>query len=348
MNTLPEIWRPMVGLGLALVLIPGITACTSQDESGHARGSVRMTAETRTLAPIELPSLYHTSGVVSSDHRVAVSSRLSGYIRAITVREGDSVRRGQLLVRVDPVDARQAYNQAKADLINAETDLKRYQGLLAEHAVSQQQFDRIKLRYTVARSRLAQAENQLRYAEVHAPVDGIVVEKRASRGDLASPAQPLLILEDPSSLLVETHVSEQFIAAIHEGDRVRISLPGIGKNMDARVRQIVRAADALSHQFLIKLSIAPESGAYPGMFAEVHFVVGSYQAIVVPEVALVQRSGLTGVYVLDRHRIAHYRQVRLGQHHADGVEVLAGLKAGDVIAWRRDGALRTGILVPKE
>ncbi len=348
MNTLHGIWRPAASLGLVLALMSGMTACTSQDESSHARTPVRMTAETRTLVPVELPSLYHTSGVVSSDHRVAVSSRLSGYIRAITVREGDSVRRGQLLVRVDPVDARQAYKQAKADLINAETDLKRYQGLLAEHAVSQQQFDRIRLRYTLARSRLAQAENQLRYAEVHAPVDGIVVEKRASRGDLASPAQPLLILEDPSSLLVETHVSEQFITAIHEGDRVRISLPGIGREMDARVRQIVRAADALSHQFLIKLSIAPDNGAYPGMFAEVHFAVGSRQAIVVPETALVRRSGLAGIYVLDKRRVAHYRQVRLGPHLAEGVEVLAGLKADDVIAWRRDGALHTGVLVPKE
>lgn len=346
-----DIWKTtyrVACIALAIATASSIDACSSQDETGRKQSIPTVSAKTRTLTLVELPKAYHTSGVVSSDHRVAVSSRLSGYIRAITVREGDSVKRGQLLVRVDPVDARQAYTQAQADLANAERDLKRYQSLLAEHAVSQQQFDNIKLRYTVAHSRLVQAKNQLRYAEVRAPVDGIVVEKRASRGDLASPARPLLIIEDPSSLLVETHVSEQYIAAIHEGDTVHVSLPGVGKAIDAQVRQIVRAADALSHQFLVKLSIVPDSGAYPGMFAEVHFVIGSHQAIVVPEAALVKRNGLVGVYVLDKNHIAHYRQVRPGRHYQSGVEILAGLKAGTVIAWRVDGGLHTGVRVSVE
>jgi len=325
-----------------------LSACSGEQEQSIAKTPVDMLAHTATLAATTLPQHYHTSGTVSSDHKVSVSSRLSGYIRSIKVREGDRVNAGQLLFDVDPVNARQAYAQAKADLADAASDMKRYSSLLTDHAVSQQQYDKVRLRYVMAESRVVQAENLLQYAEVRSPVSGIVVEKHASSGDLATPGQSLLVLEDPSSLLVETYVSEQFVATIHENDAVRILIPGLSKTSDGYIRQIVKSADRLSHQFLVKVALAADSGAYPGMFAEVNFAVGERQAIIVPEVALLNRSGLVGIYVMDEQSITHYRQLRAGEKTAQGVEVLAGLKAGDVIVWREDGVLRSGVRVKAE
>jgi len=84
------------------------------------------------------------------------------------------------------------------------------------------------------------------------------------------------------------------------------------------------------------------------MFAEVNFAVGKRMAIMVPETALQKRSGLVGIYVVDAQSIAHYRQLRTGEQGEQGVEVLAGLNAGDVIAWRPDGGLRSGMRVKAE
>jgi len=330
---------------LALLLLTG---CSDEQQQADALTPVDIAAQTKTLAAIALPVHYHTSGTVSSDHKVSVSSRLSGYIRSIKVREGDRVKAGQLLFDVDPVNARQAYAQAKADQADAASDLNRYRSLLADHAVSQQQYDKVRLRYVVAQSRAVQAENLLQYAEVRSPVSGIVVEKHASSGDLASPGQSLLVLEDPSSLLVETYVSEQFVATIHEDDAVRVFIPGLDKTIDGHIRQIVKSADRLSHQFLVKVALSADGGAYPGMFAEVNFAVGKRMAIMVPETALQKRSGLVGIYVVDAQSIAHYRQLRTGEQGEQGVEVLAGLNAGDVIAWRPDGGLRSGMRVKAE
>ncbi|WP_018293617.1 efflux RND transporter periplasmic adaptor subunit [Mariprofundus ferrooxydans] len=340
--------HPVVMFTTCWLALVSLSGCTDESQQSETKAPVEVSAHTMTLAATALPVHYHTSGAVSSDHKVSISSRLSGYIRSIKLREGDRVKSGQLLFDVDPVNARQAYAQAKADLADAESDMKRYRSLLAEHAVSQQQYDKVRLRYVVAQSRVVQAENQLQYAEVRSPVNGIVVEKHASSGDLATPGQPLLVLEDPSSLLVETYVSEQFVATIHENDAVRIFIPGLAKTIDGHIRQIVKSADRLSHQFLVKVALSAESGAYPGMFAEVNFSVGERQAIVVPGKALLNRSGLSGIYVMDKQGLAHYRQLRTGEQTDKGIEVLAGLEAGDVIAWRDDGALRSGVRIKAE
>jgi len=337
------------GFSIALVAALGLSAC-GDDAGERAQGAPQAGVKARAvkLEAVSLPETYATSGVVTSDHRVAVSSRLSGYIREIAVREGERVKQGQLVFRVDPVDARQAYEQALADLRDAENDLKRFESLLAEHAVSQQQFDKVKLRWTVAKSKLVQAKNQLRYAEVKAPVGGVVVEKRANVGDLAAPGNPVLVIEDPGSLLVETHVSEQYIAALHEGDPVQVWLPAAKRELTGRIRQIVKAADPVTHQFLVKLALEKDAGVLPGMFVEVRFAVGSRKGVLLPAAAVVRRAGLDGVYVLDARGVAHYRLVRLGQAREGGYEVLAGLHAGDVVAWREGGGLHTGVKVSAE
>jgi len=299
-------------------------------------------ASLMTVKSMNVASHYVTSGVVVSDQRISVSSRLSGYIREMAVREGDRVTEGQLLFRIDPVDARQAYEQAQAHLSDALTDFRRYQSLLAEHAVSRQQFDKAKLRYTVAKSRLLQAKNQLQYAEVKAPVSGVVVEKHASAGDLASPGRAVLVLDNPAQLLVETHISDQFIAALHEGDEADIYLPGSKQRVIGVIRQIVEAADPVTHQFLVKVAIKSAMDVFPGMFAEVRFAVGQRQALLLPVEALVHRAGLDGVYVVDDDGVIHYRLVRLGEVSGGQVEVLAGLQAGDTIAWSADKPLSSG------
>ena len=329
---------------ICLVALLSLAACEEQTASTVAPEAAASPVEAESLhvTARELPVFYTTSGVVASDHRVAVSSRLSGYIREIAVREGQAIDKGDLLFRIDPVDARQAYEQARADLEDVEVDLRRYEGLLKEHAVSQQQFDKVRLRYKVARSRMLQARNQLKYAEVRSPVSGFVVEKLASAGNLATPGHPVVVVEDPSRLLIETHVSERVIGRLQIDDRVAVHVPALGRSVEGRIRQIVTAADPVSHQFLVKAAIRETDGIFPGMFVEARFHVGVRQGILVPRSAIVRRSGLAGLYVLDEQRVAHYRQVRLGEVQGERVEVLAGLEAGELVVWRRDGRLHTG------
>jgi len=336
----------MVSL-LALLWLFNLSACSQNDALlPSQQDAVQMTADILKLNPSDVSIHYTSSGTVTSDHRVAISSRISGYIRELRVREGDAVKAGQVLVRVDPVDAKQALVQVEADLSDAELDLQRYEGLFKAGAVTQQQLDKARLRHQLIHSQLKQARNQLSYAEVLSPVSGVVVEKKLSQGDLASPGLTILTIEDPDSLLVETFVSEQFVSRIHEGDSVDIGIPSLAKHFQGNVRQLVAAADPVSHQFLVKIALSVSPEVHPGMYAEVGFKMGQRQAILIPMVAVVSRSGLYAVYVLDEQSVAHYRQIRLGlEQDAGTVEVLAGLNDGDVIIWHASTDLKSGMKV---
>jgi len=331
-----------------LVMFAAVLALQACSDAEYRQAStepaITAQAKTVTLKDVKLPAYYVTSGTVTSDHRVSISSRISGYIRQLSVREGDHVKKGAVLVRVDPVNANQMLVQAEADLADARVDLQRYESLYRDHAASKQQLDRVRLRHKVAKSQVAQARNQLAYAEVRSPVGGVVVEKRLSKGDLVSPGAAILTLEDPASLLVNTYVSEQFVSAIHAGDAVDVEIPSLQRHIEGSVRQVVEAADAVSHQFLIKIALQDDA-LHPGMYATIGFATGTRRALMLPATAVVNRAGLHGVYLVDDKGIAHYRQIRIGATQGKKIEVIAGLHDGDVIAWDGKPALKTGMQV---
>ncbi len=333
----------------SICLLLAFSACSDELSTRVVPAPLSVKAAKQfTVQQQDIPVYFSSSGSVTSDHRVVISSRLTGYIRDLKVREGDRVRRGQVLLHIDPVHARQALIQAKADVHHAKVELQRYQALLQQAAVTKQQFDKVKLRYQLATSQLKQAKHQLAYAEVRSPVDGVVVEKRMQKGDLAAVGMPILSLEDPSQLLVETYVSEQFVSKIHVGDAVDVVISSLQKHFKGTVRQVVQAADSVSHQFLVKVSLPLIQDIHPGMYAQTRFTLAMRQALLIPGEAVLKRDGLSAVYVVDAASIVHYRLIRLGQQLADKVEVLSGLHDGDRLVWAAKTALRTGMKVDDE
>jgi len=324
----------------------GLVACSDEAmESSNSRAEIVVGAKHLQLTQQDIPVYYTTSGTVTSDHRVSISTRLSGYIRDIAVREGDKVKSGQVLLHIDSVHAKQALIQASADLANAKAEMNRYASLLKEGAVTSQQMDKVALRYKVAQSQVKQAKNQLSYAKVLSPVSGVVVEKRMSQGDLASPGMPILTLEDPSSLLVETYVSEQYIGQIHEGNKVSIEITALKQRLEGVVRQVVQAADPVSHQFLVKISLPVSANIHPGMYAQTSFHTGDRKGLLLPRDAIFSQAGMQAVYVVDDAGITHYRLVRIGRDVHGMLEVLSGLHAGDRIVWDANSVLKTGMKV---
>jgi len=333
----------LLGIGIAAILL--LTACAQEEVvilNDHPSTTVEHQLD---MALQDVATHYMASGTVTSDHRVSISTRLSGYIRDMQVREGEKVKVGQVLLRIDPVNAKQALIQAKADLSNAKAEKLRYESLLKAGAVTSQQADKVKLRYQVALSQVKQAKHQLSYAKVVSPVSGVVVEKRMAQGDLAAVGMPILSIEDPSNLLVETYVSEQFVGQIHEGDKVDVEISSLNQSFHGTVRQVVQAADPVSHQFLVKIALPSVADIHPGMYAQAGFHTGVRKALLLPVAAIVSRAGLHGVYVMDDARIIHYRQIRLGQKKSEMIEVLTGLHAGEHIVWGAKPGLKTGMKV---
>ncbi len=306
-----------------------------------------------------IPMTVVVPGAVVPDQKANIASRLMGYIKEMKVDVGQKVKAGDLLFAIDPTDiksqiaqAQAAYQQAKAALDDAKLDYDRFSKLYKDDSVSKQQFDKIRLQYSVAQENLAaaksgleQAKAQLKYANVKAPFDGVVVQKMASVGDLAAPGHPILVLENLSSLSVQTQVSNDLFARLHIGDKAIVEIEGMEKPVIGTIYALVSAADPKTRTHTVKLSLKEVKNVNSGTFARVIFNKGNRQAIVVPNTAVVNRSGIQGVFVLDDQNHAYFRMVRPGMAIGPLVEIQSGLSLGERIVLDRNQSLLNGDVV---
>ena len=291
-----------------------------------------------------------------SDERVEISSRLAAYVRAISVREGERVRRGQMLVQLDARDQEAAVQQAQAQramreaalrdaertLVDTQTLFAR--GLVADAARRKAQLERDTADQALRNqdAALSAAQAQLRYAEILSPVEGVVAERPARAGDLVTPGRPLLVVESDTALLFETAVAESQVQRIAVGDVAQVSIDATKQSYRATVLRVVPSGDPVTRRFTVKLQLDDAAGLTPGLFGRSRFRVGQTDGLRLPNAALAQRGGLTGVFVVSEKDRLDFRWVRTGRSDDAMTEVTAGLQAGETVLARVPESVRDG------
>jgi RND family efflux transporter MFP subunit len=329
----------------------------SEDKSASQPQAVRRTvaAQVTAIQPSEAALYRVTPGTVIAQESVQIASRLMGYIRDIAVVEGQPVKAGQRLFTIDPLDIQGAVEQASLGLRQAEdamkdakTDFDRFESLYKDDVVSRQNYEKMKLNYEIAASRAAQARaglatarGQLRYAVVTSPINGVVTRKLANQGDIAAPGHPVMMIENPARMQVETAVSEDIFRTLRTGDAIRVELDGLTQPVTAKVARLTPAADPMTHSYGVKLDISAP-GLKSGAFARVLFPAGRHTLVAVPQTAVLDRAGITGVFVVDAQGNAQFRMIRTGKIEAGRVEVLSGLNSGERVVSGNALALQNG------
>ncbi len=305
-----------------------------------------------------VPDLLEAVGTVRAAQTSGAASQMMGNIVEIRSHEGDHVQRGQVLAVIDDSQPRAAVDRATAadlaaqqqlvgadsDLALAESTLKRYQTLFEKKSVSPQEFDEVKARRQAALARrdmakasqsqaqaaLSQARTSLDYTRIRAPFDGVVTEKKADSGTLASPGMPIFTIEDVRRYRLEANVNENELQYVRTGEQVSVVIDALDNaGLKGKVVQIVPAADAASRTFLVKIELPTDSRLHSGLFGRAQFSRGERQALLIPRSAVVERGQLQGIYVLDQNKVASLRYITLGKPSGAEVEVLAGLQDGE-------------------
>ncbi len=341
------------GSAIGLVAL-SLAGCGGARPVGQAGGKA-VGVQVRTVRPVPVQAYATMPGTVVSANRVAVASRLMGYIRTMAVHVGEKVHAGQLLFRVDSTSVRARIRQAGAGLARAqanwsaaESTYRRFAPLVKTGAVSPQEFDRIRAAHraaragvAAARAGLSAARSQLSYAQVRAPVDGIVAVKLANVGDIAAPGRPILMLENPAHRQVRFTVTGATFARMRLGETVEVQGESAAP-IEAVLERLVAAADPVTHTHLAKAGLMPGAPFDVGSYVTVRVPVGRTEAIVVPAAAVVLRAGLRGVFVVTGKSRAQFRMVRTGPAVPAGVIVLAGLAAGDRVVVHSTRPLANG------
>jgi RND family efflux transporter MFP subunit len=259
------------------------------------------------------------------------------------------VEKGAVVVRLKAKEQRARVAQAEADqksaaarLKQARDDYARFKGLYEKKSVSSSAMDQATAELASAQAaldaagaRLEQAQEQLSYTEIRAPYSGILTERKVEVGEMASPGQPLVSGVSLDTLRVTVDVPQSLIADLRHGAVARVYRPA-SPTIESKAVTVFPYADPGSNSFRVRVDLpTPDPGArplFPGMFVKIGFVVGEKSELVVPTDAVVHRSEVSAVYVVDPGGRVHFRQVRLGRALEDAVVVLAGLEVGEQVA----------------
>jgi len=176
---------------------------------------------------------------------------------------------------------------------------------------------------------------------VTSPINGVVTQKLSMEGDIAAPGHPVVMVENPAKLQVQTSVTEALFKTLKLGQEVQVEVDGLDKPITTKVARLSPAADPMSHTYGVKLDVNG-TGVQSGSFARVLFPTGSKTIMSVPKAAVLDRAGITGVFVVDAQGLAQYRMVRTGAESSDGVEILSGLNPGERVVTGNAEAVNNG------
>ena len=321
-------------------------ACGPRDAGPVAQGPLDAVPG----AAVELRDVETTvsaEAVVEAVRQSTVASQIAGRIVDLPFDVGDRVEKGQVIARIDERAAAQALaaseaqlRAAEATLANARAAYERARRLREQNFISAAALDKAEADFRAAESQVkamlagtGQAATERSFATITAPYGGVVSARLVQLGEMATPGKPIMTGFDPSSLRVVATVPSTRVAAIQASGKARVEVPAANRWIDARGVVVVPAADPRTHSNQVRIEIpADVRGIYPGVFARAHFVVGREARLMVPRTAVVRRGELTAVYVL-ADQGTQLRQVRLGSTADEaGIEVLAGLRAGERVA----------------
>lgn len=332
--------RILIVAGMALTL----AACGRDDAPAGGTASAPP-LQTIAVEARKAPRERIWDGVVEAVDQATLSAQTGGRVTELPFDVNDYVKAGEVVVRFTDVEqqagqrrAQAAYNAADAAYKEAEADYRRIAEVYERQLVSRAQFDQATARRDAARAQLEaaraalrEASEQVDYTVIRAPYSGILTERHVRVGETVRPGQPLVSGLSLAKLRVHVDVPQSDIDALREHGKAAVILPD-GRRIGAETVTVFPYADPATHSFKVRLDLPEiETGLHPGMTAKAAFVLGESEQLRVPLSALVRRSEVTAVYVVDGARVG-LRQIRTGHRFGGEVEVLAGLNPGERIA----------------
>ncbi len=310
-------------------------------EAAAGNGNGRVVAvEVARVRQMPLTDAAETVGSLRSRQSVVVRPEISGRITQLNFRDGERVRRGQLLVQLDDQLPRAQVQQGQAELSIAQANHKRNGELAAQGFISQRSVDESAAALQVARAKLALADATAARLRILAPFDGITGIRVANVGDYVKDGADIVNVEDLDAVYVDFRLPERLQAKVRRGQTAQVSfdaLPGV--RYAATVQAINPRIDAEGRSVAVRACIDNRRlQLRPGMFARVTAVFGERpDARVVPEEAIAPQG--QDAYVVrivpggePGTHVARRVLVKLGMRTPGFAEVLEGLEPGDVVA----------------
>ena len=279
----------------------------------------------------EISRPIHTSGRIAAKKELKLSFKIGGIIERILVEEGQEVRGGQTLARLDLSEIEAQVKQARSSMAKAERDLERVGNLFKERAATLEQYQNIQTAHEVAASRLSAVEFNLRYSEITAPSRGRILKRLAEEHELVGAGMPVFFFGSTAGgWVIRAGVSEVDIVRLNLGDTATLSIDAYPDELlKAEISEIVEAPDPMTGTYEVELRIGlTEKRLISGFVARVDILPRTkLMRTVIPFQALVQADGSQGfVFTVDSENRARRIPVLIDFILNDKIALAEGLE----------------------
>jgi membrane fusion protein (multidrug efflux system) len=354
------LWRATGALAALLVLAAcgnanGDNAGKNGDED---KGDVAaVPVEVAATQRAEMAAVYTGTAPVEAERKAFVMPKVKGEIRSVLADEGQRVREGQVLARLDGDQLRLEVALAAATMRKLERDYQRNTELQDKGLISAVSIDNLKYELEAAKASWELARLQLSYTDIRSPISGTVTQRldvvkvgntvTPVGGVIESADSSLFVVEDLDSLILRVNVPERELAKLSVGQLAELSFDAVpGRSFAGQIALISPYVDAATATFGVRIRVTETGGLLrPGMFARVAIVYERKpDALQIPRTALLDGDGPPKVFVVHNGKAAE-RAVSLGLSNGAMIEVVEGLKDGEQVVVVGQGAVKPGAAV---
>ncbi|GAB3981291.1 efflux RND transporter periplasmic adaptor subunit [Spirosoma terrae] len=291
-----------------------------------------------TVSPVSATTFRHfveLQGTIDAKNNVEVSPKSGGVITAVYVREGDQVRAGQAIAKVDDQLLRESISEVKTQLSLANTVFEKQEALWKQQIGTEIQYLQAKNNKESLERRLSTLNTQLGQSTVTAPISGVVDQVHVKVGQSAMPGVGLVRVVNLSQLKVVAKVSDSYSGSVRKGDAITVEFPDINRRLNSTISFVATTVDPLSRTFTIEAPLPSDKALKPNMLARVKINDQTQaKAIVINENLIQDTENGKLVYVAVNEggkKIAKAKTIKTGQAYGGQIEVTQGLQSGDQI-----------------
>lgn len=342
---------PMKQTCLLSLLALGLAATGCKKEAAKSDGAVPVFAVRAVVAEAKVQAVNETLslvGSVAANEMVEIKSETDGTLEEVLFTEGQRVKQGDLLFRLDESKFSASVNEAEANFKLSETTYERSKQLQRDKLVSQQEFDQAAALYQANKASLDLKKRLMKDARIYAPFKGIMSSRLVSPGQVISKNTMLTWIVDLDPVKVELAVPERFVSQLQTGQKIEITVAAYpGRTFLGEVFFIAPFVESATRTAQVKARVEnPKAELKPGMFANLNLTLKLKEdAIVIPESSVMASGDRTILYVLDKDDAAQIRAVKLGIRQAGLVEITSGLKPGERVVAEGIQKIRPGAKV---
>ena len=314
-----------------LLAVFGLAACQQGADNGDSEedqdDTPAIPVETSTATRADIVAMYSGTAPIEAFADATVIAKVGGEVREILVEEGDDVKVGQLLARLDGDRLRLEARQAEANLQKLQRDFQRNVDLKERGLISEGDFEKIKYEMDALEATHSLASLELSYTRIQAPIDGVISERFVKVGNTIDVNAPTFQVTSLEPLISYLHVPEREYRRIARGQAAQIEIDALqSAEFAAAVARISPVVDPETGTFKITIEVSdPTRRLKPGMFGRINIVYDMHaDALQVPRSAIIDEAGESAVFVVEDD-VAHRRVVETGYSEDGFVEILDGL-----------------------